>query len=393
MSALDLAALAALALALLPLALAARNLSIYRPPRERAAPGTRVSVLIPARDEEASIGVVLDALLASVEVDLEIIVLDDQSTDGTAGIVQDRAARDDRVRLLHAPPLPDGWAGKQRACALLASHAQHEVLMFLDADVVVTPDAVSLAAGALLREPQLGLVSGFPRERTGTLAEHLAVPWIHILLLGYLPMDRMRSTRDPAFGAGCGQCMVARRTAYEAVGGHAATRASLHDGTSLPRSFRARGWGTDLFDATSLAQVRMYSGLAQVWRGFGKSAGEGMATPMGLPIWTLLIGGGHVLPWLLLPLALSVGASFAAAACGAAVLANVLLRVLLARRFRQHATGVLLHPLSSLFMLAIQWWSLTRYLAGRPNRWRGRAYRRIAALQDSRHSNTPASES
>jgi hypothetical protein len=392
MSALEIAALAALTLALVPLLLATRNLVLYRTPRERAPPRTRISVLIPARDEQASIGAVLDALLASVDVDLEIVVLDDQSSDGTARVVRERAARDDRIRLLHAPPLPSGWAGKQRACALLATHARHEVLMFLDADVVVTPEAVSRAAGFLLRDPQLGLVSGFPHERTGALAEHLAVPWIHILLLGYLPMDRMRSAREPAFSAGCGQWMVARRTAYEAVGGHAATRTSLHDGTSLPRSFRAHGWGTDLFDATSLAQVRMYSGLAQVWRGFGKSAGEGMATPLGLPIWTLLIMGGHVLPWLLLPLALAVGTTTAVTLSGTAVLANLLLRLPLARRFRQHPAGVLLHPQSALFMLSIQWWSLARYLAGRPNVWRGRTYGRTAPRAEQRHSSTPASE-
>jgi hypothetical protein len=175
--------------------------------------------------------------------------------------------------------------------------------------------------------------------------------------------------------------MIACRSAYEAIGGHGATSTSLHDGTTLPRSFRAGGWATDVFDATPLAHCRMYSGLVEVWRGFGKSAGEGMATPIGLPIWTLLISLGHVLPWLLLPLALALDAQLAAALSSAAVLANLGLRMRLARRFRQHPAGVVLHPLSALMLLAIQWWALLRYLAGRPNVWRGRAYGRTTGTR------------
>jgi hypothetical protein len=105
-----------------------------------------------------------------------------------------------------------------------------------------------------------------------------------------------------------------------------------------------------------------------------------LAAPVGLPVWSLLIGRGHVLPWLLLPLTLALDAQLAAALSSAAVLANLGLRMHLARRFRQHLAGVLLHPLSAL-LLAIQWWALLRYLAGRPNVWRGRAYGRTTGTR------------
>jgi hypothetical protein len=369
--------LAACLLALLPLLLALRNLKLFSVPAAAPPAGTRVSVLIPARDERHNIGPAIAAALASGGVTVEVLVLDDQSGDGTAQAVRRWMRRDARVRLLTAPPLPRGWAGKQRACTLLAAQARYEILLFVDADVRLHPPACACAAALLLSDPRMGLVSGFPREVTGSMGEHLLIPWIHVLLLGYLPMDGMRRCTAPAFGAGCGQLMAARREAYAAAGGHAAAPQSRHDGTTLPRSFRAAGWRTDVFDATTLAHCRMYRGLAQTWHGLGKSAGEGMATPGGLPVWTLLLGGGHVLPWVILPWAAATGEIFSSVLCGVGVAANLALRLLLSARFRQHGSGVLLHPIGALLLLALQWTALLRHLAGGPSRWRGREYVRL----------------
>lgn len=361
------------ALALLPLAMTLWNLLLYRPPRASAPPGTVVSVLIPARDEAANIGPAIAAVLANRDVELELVVLDDHSTDGTAAIVLAAAARDPRLRLERAPPLPSGWSGKQHACWVLANHARHDVLLFLDADVRVAPGAVSRAAGFLLAG-RSGLVSGFPREVTATAAEHLTIPWIHLLLLGYLPMGFMRLFKAHGFGAGCGQFMVARRHAYMAAGGHAAIRTSLHDGVTLPRAFRRAGFMTDLFDATDLATCRMYAGWDQVWSGFGKNATEGMATPAGLPVWTILIGGGHVLPLPVLLTALAVGPAPATMLAGAALLCNMAQRALVAVRFRQNGLGIALHPAGAALLLAIQWMALVRAWRRRPAMWRGRSY-------------------
>jgi hypothetical protein len=385
---------AAAGLALLPLLLGLRNLMLFKVPRAPAPAGTRVSILIPARDEAANIGAAVDAALDSSEVEVEVVVLDDQSSDDTAAIVRRHANEDARVRLVVAPPLPSGWAGKQRACRLLAEHARHDVLMFIDADVRLSPEAASRAAGFLLRGPALGLVSGFPREVTGSPAEHAVIPWIHVLLLGYLPMDFMRLSRHPAFGAGCGQWMVARRDAYFAVGGHGAAPASRHDGVSLPRSFRAAGWRTDLFDGSPLASCRMYRGFREVWQGFGKSAGEGLATPLGLPVWSVLVAGGHVLPWLLLPLGWATGQVQVAALGLLGVAANLGLHALLARRFGQHPMGVALHAAGAVLVLALNWSALRRHVAGRPSMWRGRAYAagaEVGAAAPAEASMPPAS--
>lgn len=363
-------------LAALPLVNGWLNLRVFRAPSERPLPGTRVSILIPARDEERNIEAAVRAALASTGVGIEVIVLDDQSCDRTAAIVEQLATADPRVRLIGSPPLPAGWAGKQRACQRLAEAARFEVLMFIDADVRVAPNAAAAAAGHLLADPKLGLVSGFPREITVTLGEQLVIPWIYVMLIGYLPMRRMRESAAVAYGAACGQWVIARRDAYRAVGGHGAAPQSRHDGISLPRIFRTQGWMTDVFDGSRLAECRMYDSFEAVWHGFGKSAGEGMATPRALPIWTLLIAGGHVLPWLCLLVGL-VTLNPAIAWPGAlGVAANLGLRWMLCRRLGSSTTSAWLHPVGALLTLGVNWSGLLRYLAGRPSTWRGRSYRR-----------------
>ncbi|WP_207476944.1 glycosyltransferase [Arenibaculum pallidiluteum] len=365
----DVLAILCLALALIPLVLTAANLRAYRSPAGTPPPGIAVSVLIPARNEEANIGACLDAVLASRGVAIEAVVMDDGSTDGTATVVAERAARDPRVRLERAPPLPPGWVGKQHACRALARAARHDVLLFLDADVRLAPDAVGRAAAFLARSGA-GLVSGFPRQVTGSPGERLLVPMIHVLLLGYLPMGRMRRSRAPGLGAGCGQLMLARRDAYEAAGGHGAVPATLHDGVMLPRAFRRAGIATDLFDAAPIASCRMYRGFAETWEGFSKNATEGMARPVALPVWTALLLGGHVLPWILL----LAGPDSAALPAGLAAAASLGQRVLLARRFEPDLRGALLQPFGVLAMLALQWTALLRARRSHPVAWRGRSY-------------------
>ena len=350
------------------------NLAVFRAPPQAGGGRPRVSLLIPARDEAANVDGALAAAMASEGVELEVVVLDDGSTDGTGEKVRTWAARDRRVRLIDGPGLPRGWNGKQHACWVLSRHARHEVMVFVDADVRLRPAALARLAAALDRYG-LDLASGFPRQVTATLAEALVIPQIHVLLLGYLPLPFARLFAGaPALAAGCGQLIAVRRAAYEATGGHSAIRATRHDGLMLPRLFRRKGFRTDLFDAADLAGCRMYAGWDQVWRGFAKNATEGMAKPVALPVWTVLLGGGHVLPFLLLPAA---GLSGAGAAAELAALAVALVwgaRALLAARVGEPPLGVLLHPAGVCVVLAIQWQAMLAARRGRQAEWRGRSY-------------------
>ena len=204
--------------------------------------------------------------------------------------------------------------------------------------------------------------------------EQLLIPLIHFVLLGYLPIDRMRAGTDPAYAAGCGQLMVARRKSYRSVGGHAAIRSSLHDGLKLPAAFRQAGFKTDLFDPTPIAKVRMYKGVRQVWTGLGKNATEGMASPSRLPIFTLLLFGGHVAPLSLFVASVATHNFPATLVALIAVMVSYLPRFASIGRFRQPIFGALLHPLGVLLLLAIQWQALGKYLLGGTSTWKGRSY-------------------
>jgi hypothetical protein len=352
-----------LILAALPLLLGLDNLRRYRTPAP-AVGWPSISVLIPARNEAANIAEAVAAVLQNTGVDLELLVLDDGSTDATPDIL--RAIPDPRLRVLQGGGLPSGWCGKQHACAKLAEQARHELLVFVDADVRVAPDALIRMAGFMERNP-VALASGFPRQITKTWSEILLLPLIHFLLLGYLPMAQMNRSASPGLGAGCGQLFIARRAGYDRAGGHAAIRASLHDGITLPRAFRRAGLMTGLFDASHFAACRMYTSAAQVWEGLTKNATEGMAKPLALPIWTLILAGGQVLP-LILRLAAPSGAAAVALACG------IGFRLILAARFHQPIVSALLHPVGVAALLVLQWVALLRAAAGRKATWRGRAY-------------------
>ncbi len=350
-------------LALIPAAFGAINLALLRTPRGRPSAGTLVSVLIPARDEAANIAACVNAALASRDVAVEVLVMDDGSTDATAEIVRALAAADPRVRLLAAPPLPPGWTGKVHACARLAEAATGTHLLFIDADVRLAPEAAAvLAAHAIAHD--LALVTGVPRQTIGTLGEAVTVPLINYLLVGYLPGGGRAFTRHPALAAACGQLVLLDRAAYEAAGGHAAVRGSLHDGLALARRMRTQGLRTEVVRAAPLAACRMYVGFRQSWNGFLKNAREGMATPIGLPIWTAVLAGGHLWPWFLLPEPQAI----------AALALTFATRGAITLWAREPWWTVPLHPLCVAAALAIQWTALVRSALGLSAGWKGRAY-------------------
>jgi len=356
------------------------NMLLYREPGSGGCGETgtcvlpdAVSVLIPARNEEGAIGASIASLLASRGVGVEIIVLDDSSTDRTAEIVQGLSTHDARVHLKFSPPLPQGWNGKQHACYALASAAGCDILCFLDADVRLEPEALARMAAFLLRSDS-DLVSGFPRQETETALEWLLLPLIHFVLLSYLPLAGMRALSAPGFAVGCGQFLMVRRDAYRKCGGHAQIRTTMHDGLLLPQLFRRYGSRTDIADLTHLATCRMYHNAGEVWRGLAKNATEGMAAPARILPFTLLLFCGQILPLLLLVAPVSYSSrerSFIWVALGAAFLP----RLFSVWKYRQPIVGALLHPVGVALLLVLQWYALLGKLAGHRVTWKERAYR------------------
>jgi glycosyltransferase involved in cell wall biosynthesis len=374
-------ALATLAIAAIPGVLFLVNWRLFQKLPATPHSPAAVSLLIPARNEAGHIRAAVESVLANHDIELELIVLDDASSDDTAAIVQSISQHDPRVRLASAPPLPADWCGKQHACQKLAELARFDLLIWIDADVRLSADSIGRMARAM-EANKVSLLSGFPMQETCTPLESLLIPLMHFILLGFLPIAVMRRDNAPSLGAGCGQVFIARRADYFAIGGHAAIRQSLHDGIALPRAFRRAGKMTDIFDASDLARCRMYDSAAGVWNGLLKNAGEGIATPQGIVPWTVLLIGGQVLPWILVILFLlnapgNLAATLVAIAAGTW---GILIRILAASRFAPSRNPItkyfsaFLHPLGICLFLLIQWQSLFRRLTGHRSTWRGRSY-------------------
>jgi glycosyltransferase involved in cell wall biosynthesis len=375
-------------IAAIPAGMFLNNLRWYRAPGVEAVGDVRVAVLIPARNEERNIGACVESVLGTRGVGVQVVVLDDASTDRTAEIVREIALRDTRVRLVEGRTLPLGWNGKQHACWVLAQETNAPLLLFLDADVRVAPDAVGRCVGEM-RERGVALLSGFPRQILGGWMERMLLPLIHFVLLGLLPMGRMRKTTKVGYAAGCGQFFLAEREAYFACGGHAKIRDTRHDGLRLPRLFREDGLRTDLVDLTKLAEVRMYETASEVWMGLAKNATEGLGSPRRIVPVTVLLLMGQVLPVIAAVLWVAfcvsnavVGATFDDARAAmmvswllaVAVVGSYLPRVIAVRKFKQPWVSAVLHPVGILMLLGVQWYALTRQLLGRPVEWRARSY-------------------
>jgi hypothetical protein len=333
-----------------------------------------VSVLIPARNEAARIDATLESIAASRHVELEVLVLDDESTDGTDLLVEAWSRRDSRVRLIRGLPKPVGWSGKQWACQQLGESARHEDLVFVDADVQVTSEAIERTV-SYRRELGVDLLSGFPRQRVVSFGEQLLIPQMYVILLCFLPFVLMRRTAMVAASAGCGQYMATSQSAWRAAGGHAAIRESLHDGIRLPQAYRRCGLRTDVFDATDMVECRMYASLGETWRGLLKNAVEGFAKQPLLLVMTVLMALTSVIPVLwaggLIWQGENSAGSLGVAVC---VLLSYLPRVLCCVYFDRAWKAAWLQPAAMLLFLAVQWTAWIRSLLGMGVQWRSRTY-------------------
>lgn len=367
-------------LAAIPAVLTILNHLSFRNPPKSENGEEEISILIPARNEEANIESAVRSALATENATIEVVVLDDHSSDGTADIVKKLATEDPRVRLEFAPELPENWCGKQHACARLAEHAHYDLMLFLDADVTMSPEAPSRLA-AFLRKQEAGLVSAFPHQETKTFLEKLLIPLIEFILLGYLPIQMGRWSKMAGFGAGCGQVFLAEKSAYEAAGGHGAIKASLHDGVKLPRAFRKAGFHSDICAGNQIFSCRMYRNAGEVWNGLLKNAHEGIASPAMIVPFTVFLIGGSILPLIFFFMSPSFMAAFWAEGMrnspmwliNVGAWLAIVPRTLNMLRFNQGLVGLLFHPLAIVLFLVIQWQAFFRTLIGLKPSWKGRS--------------------
>jgi hypothetical protein len=251
-------------------------LLLPRPSAEPATVDLLVAALVPVRDEASRVRATVRSLLDQRGVPrLEIVVLDDGSTDGTADAVRAEAAGDPRLRILTGTPLPDGWLGKPYACHQLAAACPDAaVLAFVDADVFLRPTALAAATHLL---DGLDLLSAYPRLEAVTTAERLIQPLLPWSWLTFLPLAAIRRSRRPSLAAAGGQFLLTSRAGYERVGGHAAVRDAVLEDMALARAVKRAGGRIGLADFSRLASCRMYPSWSALRDGYAKSLWAGVS--------------------------------------------------------------------------------------------------------------------
>ena len=358
------------------------RLTDRRPNLSDIAPveGPLVSVVIPARNESDTIETVIRSILTSRYGALELLVVDDRSTDDTAAIVERLAAGNPRVRLVRGEPLPDGWYGKPWACAQGARAGAGGLLLFTDADTRHEPELLGRAVGALEHE-RADLVTVAPHQRCVTFWERLVMPQVWLLLgLRYHPREVNRARRERDVIAN-GQFILTTREAYDAVGTHAVVRHEVAEDLALAQAYLRHGRRIHFAFAERLMETRMYQSLPQLVEGWSKNVylGGRRSFPQeparrALVPAMLLAAMGF---WLLPPLVLLIGALGAGIGSLAqpalvAVGLSVLFWGLISYGMKIPVTYGLLYPLGALMAIYIVLRSTWR--GERRVEWRGRVY-------------------
>jgi chlorobactene glucosyltransferase len=343
---------------------------------------TLVSVVIPARNEAANIERCLRSVFCQDHPSLEVVVVDDNSTDATPAILARLAAQEPRLTVVAGAPLPPGWTGKNFALSQAAALVRGDWLLFLDADTWLEPSAVR-AAVAHAAARRLGLLSLIPRQELGSFWERVIQPFVMLVIALLLPLRAIEDPRRPQIAYANGQFLLVRRAAYEKVGGHAALRDAVVEDSALARAVKAAGYTVQLADGRGLVHIRMYRSLREIWEGWSKnsflSAGRCLRNVVLL---IAAISAALLLPpaFLLAGLARlsSAGPEPAAALLSAVGGFQVALVLYLAWRCYREvgAPGryVLTLPLGAAMFNALLCYSAYRVLSGRGVVWKGRVY-------------------
>jgi chlorobactene glucosyltransferase len=357
----------------------AYGLPFLAPARPGSGPPVRISVIVPTRNEADDLPATLDALLAQDAPDLEVLVVDGGSTDGTPAVIDARAPR---VRRIEEPPLPEGWVGKNWACWTGAAAAAGAWLLFLDADVRTHPSAVRTVV-AWADSERADLASIVPRVEMRSFWERLVMPFFVQMVLTFFRVPRVNRP-DSSAALMNGQFLLIRRAAYDRIGGHAAVRSYVLEDVAIARRARAAGLTLRIANAPELATTRMYRDRPEMFEGLLKNV-HGTEFSAGLLVGFLAgLVGFFLLPLAVLPLGwwagnlllIGLGAFLWVALFGK--------HVAFAHAVGAPAAYGLLYPLAVAYYLRLVTVSLARGLRHQPVGWKGRRYPLLRASGPNR---------
>ena len=333
-----------------------------------------MSLLVPARNEAVNLEHLLPSLIAQEYANLEIIVLDDHSSDGTLAVIRNYAALDSRLLPLEGADLPPGWLGKPHACQQLSRAASGELLIFTDADTLWSPDGVGLIVNAFASTDADALCAWPEQECTDPLSS-LLQPLQQWSLMAFLPLALVPARRFPMAVAANGQCLAFTREMYNRIGGHSGVCSSVIEDMALARNLKNARGRFGLFNAAGVIRTRMYTSVGEAFAGYAKNVfpafGASRLAFAAVMLLNLIL---FVAPWVWLIVQPGLEPAFA-------VLLSLLPRTLSDRASHYPSGLSLLHPLAILIWAVVGLASWHRYERGAVS-WKGRSY-------DLRESRTP----
>jgi len=374
---------AGLIIFLFNLTLNLRSLKTLRCDDKVPEPTPFISVLIPARDEEANIATCLESLQKQDYPNFEILVLDDNSSDNTANIVEQITAKDSRVRLFRGEPLPEGWAGKPFACYQLAKRASGFWLLFVDADTTHAPYMLRSALAQALRLKS-SLLSGFPRQIATSLPQKIAIPVLYFVILSWLPLWWLQRSRGPKPSLAIGQFLLFPREEYWRIGGHEVVKSRILEdvwlGIEVTRR-RGRHVAVDLSPAVS---CNMYHNVGAMWEGFIKWVYSVTSlSPAALVAMMAAAYAFYLLPFYSLwrELFVVVAPTGLRTIIISQVAVIFLMRWLVDNRFKAPVVSIFLHPVGLSFLFLASFCAVFRRVAGAGVRWKERLYSRESSVE------------
>ena len=310
-----------------------------------------VSVLVPARNEEINIENCVSSLLKSDYPHLEIIVLDDNSTDRTYEIVKELSSRYARLKIIKGKKLPPGWNGKNWACHQLSQIARGDWFLFTDADTIHKPHSISTALAAAQRRMS-NFVSCIPGFITKTWAEKLYFPVIHFVFVALFPFRMLNFSKDSRLSFAMGPFLFIERNFFFSWGGYEAIKAEVVDDIAMAKKVKENNGRIAIIDGTSFMDVRFYRSFKEVWNGFSKNSYEALGKAPHL-LFALLLACYYlfIYPYIALWAAFESNQNVTLPLLQVITLA--LIKLILSLRFN---TGIIfgqLHPLTVLFAVLI----------------------------------------
>ncbi len=327
--------------------------------------GGRVTAIVPARNEEQVIATCVRALAQQPEI-AEILVVDDQSDDGTSGVLRGLTSEIPQLRLLETRGLPAGWLGKNNAAWRGAGEAGNEWLLFTDADAELLPNATARAL-QIAGECGAALVSFSPEQVTDTWYEKSLIPFVYCRLARRFSFKDVNDPESHAAAAN-GQFLMIRRDVYDAIGGHGAVAGEVLEDVALARNVKVAGYRIWFGPGLGVARARMYRSFGAMWEGWKKNL-------------CLLVGGSRkavlrelfsAVPWIpFLLIAMGFGMPFAS-------MAGVLLLLVrqagygLDLRSNQYRGSLILYYVPAVALYAGVLWASYRAHAKGKVAWKGR---------------------